>query len=88
MQAHAGRDEIYYVIAGQGQLRHSSTPGSPVVARPLRPGDAVLVRGGEYHSVANLSAAEELRLIVLGLQKVKFLFNAESLRGRAAEKTL
>ncbi len=69
MQTHAGRDEIFYVIAGQGQLRHSSTPGSPVVARPLRPGDAVLVRGGEYHSVANLSTAEELRLIVLGLRK-------------------
>jgi quercetin dioxygenase-like cupin family protein len=53
MEAHLDMDEILYVVAGEGMLYHCLTDGSPVIARPLRPGDAVLVRGGIYHSIAN-----------------------------------
>ena len=67
MQAHPA-DEIFYILSGEGLLHHRPTLGSPVITRPLRPGDAVLVRGGEYHRVANPSAEEGLRLIALGLR--------------------
>ncbi len=67
-QAHPAVDEIFYVIAGHGMLHHRPNYGSPVIARPLHPGDAVLVRGGEYHSLAN-DGTEPLRLLVLGLRK-------------------
>ncbi len=70
MQAHPDTDEIFYVVAGEGMLYHRPTDGSPVIARPLRPGDAVLIRGGEYHCVANGAPPEgkPLRLIVIGLE--------------------
>ena len=68
MQAHPA-DEIFYVIAGEGFLHHHPAPGSPVITRPLRPGDALLVRGGEYHRILNGSEEEGLRLIVLGLER-------------------
>ncbi|MBN1487487.1 MAG: cupin domain-containing protein [Anaerolineae bacterium] len=67
MQAHTGTDEIFYVISGEGILHHRPTPGSPVIARPLRPGDVVLVYSGEYHSLSNPAEEESLRLIVIGL---------------------
>ncbi|MBN1875388.1 MAG: cupin domain-containing protein [Anaerolineae bacterium] len=67
-RAHPGVDEIVYVIAGQGMLYHCPTDGSPVLARPLRPGDAALIRGEELHSVANVMETGELRLLVLGVR--------------------
>jgi quercetin dioxygenase-like cupin family protein len=66
--AHPDTDEVIYVVAGQGMLYHRPTTGSPVIARPLRPGDAALIRGGEYHNFANEDATASLRLIVLGLR--------------------
>jgi quercetin dioxygenase-like cupin family protein len=60
-------ETILYVITGEGVLHHRPTPGSPVLTRPLRPGDAALVHAGEYHRVA-ADAGEALRLIVLGLR--------------------
>lgn len=69
MAAHPDLDEIFYVISGVGELHHRPTPGSPVITRPLRPGDAALVRGREFHRVANPSD-EALRLMVLGLRTV------------------
>lgn len=69
MQAHAELDEIVYVLAGEGQLHHRPTPGSPVLARVLRPGDAALIRAGEYHRVENSHPQAELRLLVLGLHR-------------------
>ncbi len=67
LQAHPATDEIFYVIAGVGQLYHRMNTGSPIIARALRPGDAALVRAGEYHAVANLGG-EPLHLIVIGLK--------------------
>ncbi len=64
-------DRIYYVVAGVGRLYHRPTPGSPMVARPLRPGDACLVRAGEYHHIENRAEEAALRLIVVGLERGK-----------------
>ncbi len=68
MQAHSEIHELLYVISGEGQLHHRPAPGSPVLARVLRPGDAALVHSGEYHRVENTSSEAELRLLVLGLR--------------------
>lgn len=65
----AEMDHIYYVIDGDGMLYHRPTPGSPVVARPLRPGDACLIRAGEYHHIENRSEEAALRWIVVGLDR-------------------
>jgi mannose-6-phosphate isomerase-like protein (cupin superfamily) len=80
MQAHPGLDELFYVISGVGELHHRPTPGSPVVVRPLRPGDAALVRGGEYHRVANGSDGA-LRLMVLGLRREAEMPDVAATRG-------
>ncbi len=66
-QAHAGQDSILYVLEGQGRLYHRPSASSPVVARPLRRGDAVLISGDELYSVENLDDAALLRMIVLRL---------------------
>lgn len=68
-KANPGLDKIYYVIDGQGMFYHRPTDGSPVLARPLRPGDAVLVRGDEYHNIANQDTERDVRLIVVGLER-------------------
>ena len=76
MQTHPDIDEILYVIAGEGKLYHRPIEGSPVIARPLRPGDAVLIRGRQYHCIANGDTTgntkqpgkKPLRLIVIGLE--------------------
>ncbi len=57
---------ILYVIVGHGQLQHRPDDGGPIVARPLRPGDAALIRAGEHHRIAN-DSEEMLRLLILGL---------------------
>ena len=57
---------IFYVVAGHGQLQHRPDDGSPIVVRPLRLGDAALIRAGEHHRLVNVSE-ERLRLLVLGL---------------------
>ncbi|MGC9349814.1 MAG: hypothetical protein ACP5JG_16870 [Anaerolineae bacterium] len=66
---HLGFDTVLYVIDGTGYLYHRPTPGSPVVARPLRPGDAALVDDVEFYSISNSSEDVSLRLIVLGLKR-------------------
>jgi len=67
-RAYLDIDHILYVIAGQGMLYHRPDTGSPILARPLRPGDAVLIQNGEYFNIAN-ETTEALRLIVLGLKR-------------------
>lgn len=68
-KANPGIDKIYHVTSGQGMLYHRPTDGAPVIARPLRPGDAVLVHGDELHNIANETPVDDLRVIVLGLQR-------------------
>jgi len=68
-KANPGLDKIYYVVSGVGKLYHRPTDGSPVIARLLRPGDTMLVRGEEYHNVASeADAGDDLHMIVLGLR--------------------
>ncbi len=67
-QAHSGLDMLIYVIEGGGDLLHRPTAGSPIFSRPLRPGDAALVAGGELYSVSNTHSRSSLRLMVLALQ--------------------
>ncbi len=57
---------VVTVISGDGMLYHRPTDGSPVVARPLRAGDAVLIYQDELFSLANEGEAP-LRLMMLGL---------------------
>ncbi|MBN2005611.1 MAG: cupin domain-containing protein [Anaerolineae bacterium] len=67
-RAHPGEIHVLYVIAGNGMLHHRPDDGSPVIARPLRPGDAVVVRSEELYCLSN-PETEDLWLLVLGLRK-------------------
>ncbi len=67
-RAHPGETHIIYVAAGHGMLHHRPDDGSPVVARPLRPGDAAVIQAEELYDVSN-PETEELWLMVLGLRK-------------------
>ncbi len=67
-RAHPGEVHVLYVIAGHGMLHHRPDDGSPVIARPLRPGDAAVIQGAELYSVSNLET-EELQVMVVGLLK-------------------
>ncbi len=64
-------DIVLYITEGCGMLTHRSTPGSPVIARPLRPCDAALVEAGTLYGIANRSETVSLRLILLGLGRVE-----------------
>jgi hypothetical protein len=68
-RAHTGIEALFYVIEGEGMVYHRPTPGSPILSRPLRPGDAMLVTGDELYSVANTHAEALLRLMVVGLAR-------------------
>lgn len=68
-QCPADLDTLLYVISGNGVLHHRPTDGSPVIARPLRPGDAALIRSGEYHSFANEAGPDDLRLLIVSLRR-------------------
>lgn len=57
LHAH-GKDEIYYVVSGRGEL---SLDGQSKV---LQPGMAVLTRDGSSHSVRQIGAADLVLLIV------------------------
>lgn len=61
-------DVALIVVSGVARLYHRPTAGSPVITRPLRVGDAALVRAGERYSIAGEGEADDACLIVLGLQ--------------------
>jgi hypothetical protein len=65
--AHPERDTVLYIIAGEGRLLHRPSSGSPNLVRPLRPFDAVLIRGAELFGIANASDTESMRLLILAL---------------------
>ncbi|MBN1247901.1 MAG: cupin domain-containing protein [Anaerolineae bacterium] len=64
---HPGRDTILFVIAGRGTLSHRASLGVPVVQRPLREGDVVLIAGDERYSLANDDALSALYVLALHL---------------------
>ena len=59
---------VITTISGEGMLYHRPTDGSPVVARPLRAGDAVLVYQHELFNLAN-EAEAPFRVVMLGLRR-------------------
>lgn len=67
-RAHPGVVTLLYVIKGEGMLHHRPSTGSPVVARPLRPGDALMVEGDERYRLMNTQPAASLQVIVVGLR--------------------
>jgi len=69
-RALSGVDVLLVVVAGDGRLYHRPAAGSAIVTRPLREGDAVLVRAGELYSVSNEGEEGEMRSMVLGLRDV------------------
>jgi quercetin dioxygenase-like cupin family protein len=66
---HPGTEIVLYIVQGTGRLHHRPTPGSPIIVRPLRPGDAALVADAEFYSLLNPSEDVPLRLILLGLNR-------------------
>ncbi len=71
-RAHPGETHLLYIVAGTGWLYHRPTAGSPIITRPLRTGDAALIRGTELYSIANTSAGE-LVLLIVGLNELGML---------------
>ncbi len=66
-KSHSGETHLLYTIAGTGWLYHRPTDGSPTLSRPLRPGDAALIRGTERYWLAN-TEPDELVLLIVGLK--------------------
>ncbi len=66
-EAHPGLDTLLVVLEGRGMLKHRPTSGSPIVVRPLRPGDAAFIAETELFDVENIDAATSLRVILVGL---------------------
>ena len=66
---HSGELRVVYCVSGEGMLYHRACEGCPVIARPLRAGDAVLIQGSEIFSIANHADAESLRMIMIGFRR-------------------
>jgi len=67
-RAHPGETHLLYTVGGSGWLYHRPTAGSPNLTRPLRAGDAALIRGTELYSLANASE-DDLVLFIVGLKQ-------------------
>jgi hypothetical protein len=65
---HADEVRILYSINGEGILYHRACLGCPVIARPLRKGDAVLIQSSEYYSIANHATDESFRMLLIGFR--------------------
>lgn len=59
---HAGDDEIYYILSGEGEFNDNGT------AAVVRPGDVLVTRDGEGHALVN-RGDEPLEFIALILYK-------------------
>jgi mannose-6-phosphate isomerase-like protein (cupin superfamily) len=57
---HAGSEEVYFVISGQGSIILDGQPS------PIGSGDVSLVRSGHSHGIVN-SSDGPMRLIVVGV---------------------
>jgi hypothetical protein len=65
---HTDNIGVIYIISGEGTLHHAACVGCPVVARPLRVGDAALIQAGEYYGISNVDSETSLRFMRLGLK--------------------
>ncbi len=66
--AYSDLDTVLYVIEGYGELDHRPSAGSPMLVRPLRPGDAALIQANELYRIENRSSDAPVRLMMLGLR--------------------
>ncbi len=61
--AHAGYDEVYYVLAGVGTITLDRE------THPLRPGSVVVIPAGVPHSL-KATAGEDLEFVIFGVPPV------------------
>ena len=66
---HSNEVRILYSVSGEGTLYHRACLGCPVVARPLRAGDAALIQNSEFYSIANNTENQPFRLFLIGLRQ-------------------
>ncbi len=66
---HLDEARILYTISGEGTLYHRECLGCPVVARPLRAGDAALIQNGEFYSIANHTDIKPFRVLLVGFRR-------------------
>ena len=60
LHTHAGQDKLYFVLEGEGDV----TVGAEQAR--IRPGDLVLARSGEAHSLSNPGPARLVVMVVMG----------------------
>ena len=60
LHTHAGQDKLYFVLEGEGDV----TVGDE--GARIRPGDLVLARSGEGHSLSNPGPARLVVMVVMG----------------------
>lgn len=61
---HVGETEPFYIISGEGLFTVNDEEGVKVHA-----GDVCLIESGDYHSIENLSATEELHIMAVIYKK-------------------
>ena len=66
---HPGEVRIVYSLAGEGMLYHRACVGCPMIARPLRERDAVLIQSNELYSIANDTDEQPYRFLLVGFRK-------------------
>jgi mannose-6-phosphate isomerase-like protein (cupin superfamily) len=73
LHRHAGVEEVYYVISGEGQV----TVGTETAA--IRKGDAVPLQLGDAHSFRN-TGADDVEFMILGIAAQKGVLDTEEMR--------
>jgi quercetin dioxygenase-like cupin family protein len=63
LHTHAGQDKLYFVLEGKGNV----TVGSETAR--IQPGDLVLARSGEEHSLRNPGPARLIVMVVMAPAK-------------------
>lgn len=72
LHRHAGVEEVYYVIRGEGEVRVGTESAS------IRTGDAVPILLGEPHSLRN-TGTDDLELMIIGIAAEKGVLDTEEL---------
>ncbi len=70
---HAGLEEIYYVLSGNGQVEVNGTTAA------IKKGDAVPVYLSEIHSFHN-NGSEDLDLMIIGIATQKWVLDTEEVK--------
>jgi mannose-6-phosphate isomerase-like protein (cupin superfamily) len=65
LHTHAGQDKLYFVLEGEGDVTVGSEKSR------IQPGDLVLARSGEEHSLSNPGPARLVVLVVMAPAPMK-----------------